>query len=135
MFNRAMNMITYQLIKVFVCVWRRVLNMLPATIAGRLNKLQQRVFDWIKLRRGTPIIVYQMGKVGSVSIRDSLESCGIESVFHVHKMNPNSIQRIRENDLAMNRTPLDWWLSERLFADIIRKGKRAQFITLVREPN
>ena len=100
----------------------------------QLLKIHRKIRYFKNLRRGTPIIVYQMGKVGSVSIRDSLESYGVEPVFHVHKMNPNSIQRIRENDLAMNRTPSDWWLSEILFADIIRKGKRAQFITLVREP-
>lgn len=84
--------------------------------------------------KGTPIIVYQMGKVGSASIKNSLESCGIEPVFHVHKMNPSSIQRVRHKALVMNLTPWAWWLGERLFSDIIQKGKKAKFITLVREP-
>lgn len=68
---------------------------------------------------GTPVIVFQMGKVGSRSICDSLDACNIKPVFHVHRLNP--------------ATPLPWQ-SERLYADIIRSGRKAKVITLVREP-
>lgn len=82
----------------------------------------------LQLRKGTPIIVFQMGKVGSSSIRNSLESSGVEPVFHVHWMAPRSTRNPKPRFLADH-----YWLGERLFCDIVQKGKRAKFITLVRE--
>ena len=87
-----------------------------------------------KIKRGTPIIVYQMGKVGSSSIKNSLESRGIEPVFHLHRMNPDNIEQVRLEYINNNRKPLDEWLGTMLYANIVIKGKRAKFITLVREP-
>ena len=49
----------------------------------------------LNCRSMAPIIVYQMGKVGSSSIRDSLKSSGVHPVFHVHRMNPRNIEAVR----------------------------------------
>lgn len=65
----------------------------------------------------TPVIVYQMGKVGSSSISDSLKAYGIRPVFHIHKFNP---------------PPNNY--GKRVYRDIIKKKRKANFITSVREP-
>lgn len=46
-----------------------------------------------------PVIVYQMGKVGSRSITDSLKSCDVHPVFHIHRMNPENIKRVKNEYL------------------------------------
>jgi len=39
-----------------------------------------------------PIVIYQMGKVGSTSIRDAVEFLGsFSSVFHVHTLSDRGI--------------------------------------------
>jgi len=134
MFNGVMNTITLQLLRIPLHVWRRILNMLTVTISDRVKSLLVRGHYLDNLREGTPIIVYQMGKVGSNSIKNSLISCDVKPVFHVHAVNPSHIKMITEEELANGRTPPDFWLGERLYVDVIRKGKIAKFITLVREP-
>jgi hypothetical protein len=88
----------------------------------------------VYLRRAIPVIVYQMGRVGSRSIWGSLRSCGVAPVFHVHRLNPNNIERVRQEYLDNGLTPMDESLGMRLYADIVRRQKKAKFITLVREP-
>ena len=127
--------------------------MIPDSVRSKLRRIPYaRSFYWHlqiyyrklsytkQLRKGTPIIIFQGGKVGSASIKNSLESSGVEPVFHVHFMNPGNIKRIRQKYRARNLKSIDpglsemLWLGERLFYDIIKKDKRAKFIKLVREP-
>lgn len=109
--------------------------MLPANIDLLLNKLALRVTYTIKLRSGAPIIIYNMAKVGSASVRDSLVSAGVEPVFHLHIMNPDLIKIRRQRELANHQRPhSNYWIGERLYMDVVKKGNRAKFITLVREP-
>jgi len=82
----------------------------------------------------TPIIVYQMGKVGSSSVVESLQRAGMRLVFHVHRMNPHNIQEVREEFLRDNQSPLNEVLGETLYRKVIERGRKAKFITLVREP-
>lgn len=97
---------------------------------------------WSKLRQGTPVVVYQMGKVGSSSILDSLVNYGIKPVFHVHNMipaSPNSIERERFEKSGLYKMLIfSTWLGfpGLLYADIVKKRKvtGVKFITLVREP-
>lgn len=81
-----------------------------------------------KLYQGPPIIVYQMGKVGSASIRVSLKDNNIKPVFHLHRMNPE----YQSCSLGYPDPPT--WLGIRLYSDIIRNRRPAKFITLIREP-
>jgi hypothetical protein len=81
-----------------------------------------------------PTIVYQMGKVGSASVIESLESHGVHFVFHVHRMNPDNIRRVRQERLNANRRPPNDMPGRRLYDNVVSKRKKAKFITLVREP-
>ena len=81
-----------------------------------------------------PILVYQMGKVGSVSISESLRSSGVYPVFHIHRLNPENIQRVREEYITKNIHPKDEYLGKWLYGNIIQRNKPTYFITLIREP-
>lgn len=86
------------------------------------------------LKRGTPIIVYQMGKVGSSSITDSLMSCQGDRVFQVHIVNPDHLRELRKELLDKNlRSPPHLTLGQMVYRRIIRRDKKAKVITLVRE--
>ena len=106
--------------------------MAPGYVRGRLKGMRDiataalhRGQYFKKLRSGVPIIVCQMGKVGSVSVRDSLESSGIDSVFHVHRLNPDNIRSVQQDYLDHNRTPPSEGLGERLYRDVVQQHKQA----------
>lgn len=84
--------------------------------------------------KNTPIIVYQMGKVGSTSITYSLRKCGIHPVYHVHRMNPNNIENVSKEYLGKGVYPQDESLGAWLYENICQKNRKAKFITLAREP-
>ena len=96
------------------------------------NDLQ--LFWSLRKKDCEPVIVYQMGKVGSRSITDSLKSCGVHPVFHIHRMNPNNIKRVKDEYLKKGRNPLNERLGIILYKNICRKRRKAKFITMVREP-
>lgn len=89
---------------------------------------------YLNCRSRVPIIVYQMGKVGSSSIRDSLKSGGIHPVFHVHRMNPRNIEAVRNTYLRRGQKALNEGVGVFLYKNICQKNKKAKFITIVREP-
>lgn len=75
------------------------------------------------IARKTPIIVYQMGRVGSVSIHSALEKQGLFS-FHVHMLNPQWFAP------ELNK-PRSWkWVYEH----IISKQRPVKLISVVRNP-
>lgn len=96
--------------------------------------LRQATSFFGRIKTRTPIIVYQMGKVGSSSVSDSLKAYGLGRVFHVHRMNPDNIERVRQEYLAHDEIPPDESTGERLYADVVDRGREARFITFVREP-
>lgn len=89
---------------------------------------------------GEPIIDYQMGKVGSSTIRVSLSALGLkQSFYHVHFLNPVRVAEIRrqrrryfgtEKETLLKRP----WTYEFLYEQIQKKDRRWRIITLVREP-
>lgn len=85
-----------------------------------------------KLNAGNPVIVYQMGKVGSSSIVQSLEAQGVYPVFHTHRLNPVNIEAARR--AKHGRRPEEETTSLRLYRGIIRKRRLTRFVSLVREP-
>jgi len=112
------------------------------------------------LGRRTPIVVYQMGKVGSSSIRNALLLRGLHPVLHLHTMSPlrekeagavaidaglegalhREIEHARAvfarlGSLAKLRLVLHEWLNERRISRrLLRPGRPLRIITSVREP-
>jgi len=112
------------------------------------------------LSRSTPIVVYQMGKVGSSSIRNTLLLRGLHPVLHLHTMSPLREKEIesvaideelkdalrREIDHARRvfadldalprlRLTLHERLNERRMSrQLLRPGRPLKIITSVREP-
>jgi hypothetical protein len=92
-------------------------------------------FYWlIHIRKKIPVIVYQMGKVGSLSIKNSLEKAGISPLFHVHRMNPVNIQDVHEEYLQRNQKPQDESLGLFLCREIGLRKIKAKVISSFREP-
>lgn len=129
---------------------RRELRRIPyaSTCFGKSIRIQRRVryrknYDnriayLNKLKKGTPIVVYTMRRVGSRSIQKSLQSCGIKPVFHLHELEPSRIGKVRARRKGLGihvRGPdRDLCHGEWLYYEIIKRGKKAKFISLVREP-
>lgn len=84
------------------------------------------------VRRKTPILVYQVGKVGSKSVFYSLKSQG-ELVFHTHSLEP---ARIYDGMRRLNSARANVWYERWLWInrEIIQKKKKIRVITLFRDP-
>ncbi|MFC1812461.1 putative capsular polysaccharide synthesis family protein [Thermodesulfobacteriota bacterium] len=87
-----------------------------------------------KERDCVPIIIYQMGKVGSTSILQALNEYGLKPVYHVHRMNPTYIEEVRKEHITSNHVPPNDSLGLELYKTICLKKKNAKIITIVREP-
>lgn len=94
----------------------------------------------LQASRGDPIIDYQMGKVGSSTIRVSLTERGLDQAFyHVHFLNPvrvAEIERQRRQYFGTDKHALLTrpWTYQFLYDQIQKKDRRWKIITLVREP-
>jgi hypothetical protein len=80
----------------------------------------------------TPILVYQMGKVGSSSIRATLRRNEIRPIFQYHRMNPQNIQTYVEGRGGKQKIHEEVGL--KLNELIVKPKRRAKVITMVREP-
>ncbi|MCB0177884.1 MAG: hypothetical protein KDI62_06625 [Anaerolineae bacterium] len=85
------------------------------------------------LSKNPPIIIYQMGKVGSKSVVTSVRK-HYRNVYHVHRMNPLHINRIQTEAADYRHLQLNDHIGLWLYSTVVRKRKVAKFITLVREP-
>ncbi len=101
-----------------------------------------RGIHFIRRRLGTrwgidprPILIYQIGKVGSSTIRTSLERLGRYDVYQVHRLNPENIARVRrahdERGWPHPRTDRHGLA---LYERLVQPRVPARIITLVREP-
>jgi len=94
----------------------------------------------LKASSGDPIIDYQMGKVGSSTIRVSLTERGLNQAFyHVHFLNPvrvAEIERQRRQYFGTDKQALLTrpWTYQFLYEQIQKKDRHWKIITLVREP-
>ncbi|WP_346290809.1 putative capsular polysaccharide synthesis family protein [Sphaerothrix gracilis] len=106
-----------------------------------LGKLQGKLKESFYLRslqaelstgKIAPILIYQPGKVGSSSILKSLQAHGVHGLLHVHRINPNHIERIKS---AENRALVHHEKIGRLVYDQVILPKRYfKAISMVREP-
>jgi len=87
----------------------------------------------------TPVLVYQMAKVGSSTVTWALRGCDGLHVFQVHLLHPENLRRLR----AALRKRGHWLARLRSDMDVrgtvyhgglIKSGLRVKVITLVREP-
>lgn len=127
--------------------WRRGIRDVVHNLCSRHDRLA-RAWHIFELKRGErhfqgrPIIVYQMGKVGSTTVRQSLAASNIDrKVYQVHTLHPelnHSIEQQRKNYLpeereaALRRVWRNQYLYQRLVSE--RVSEPWKIITLVRDP-
>lgn len=103
-----------------------------------LRLLLQSFSDRIPRRRpsgAVPVLIYQMGKVGSSTIKRSLDKLGRFEPYQVHRLNPDNIARVRrEHERRGWEPPKSELLSGELIERMIKHRIRLKIITLVREP-
>ena len=107
------------------------------------------VLDYI-LQKSTPLIVYQMGKVGSTTVTDSLRNNPNLShpIFHVHSLNPENILKDKKiyygeeypSYFAKSYLPktkhlfTSEFLQKKIETGYLNSSNRWKIITLVRDP-
>ena len=116
-------------------------TMIPIRIKGYVRRMQHRVstrlifYTRLYLQRQEPVIIYQMGKVGSAGLAASIEACGHPFSFHIHRLNPANMDRVERMFAARGLPPVSYIPTERmLYRHVVRPRRRARFITLVRDP-
>ena len=83
-----------------------------------------------------PVLIYQMGKVASSSIFHSLKTTTDFNAFHVHRLNPKHITRVREGHLQRGDSPpIEDEEGLYLYENLIKPCRTPiKIISLVREP-
>ena len=89
-----------------------------------------------------PILIYQMGKVGSSSVYRSLKHAGIpNSIFHVHQLSDKGIERKEKWLKYHNALDIPWVVEDLLYIKKFKESietNRSKFqwkiITMTREP-
>jgi hypothetical protein len=89
-----------------------------------------------------PLLIFQMGKVGSKTIRSSLQPLGLDrTIYHVHYLTLdriNELEKDRKHYLGTNKEHLlkHVWQYQYLHQQIASgfDGKRWKVVTLTREP-
>ena len=111
------------------------------TIFNRAGVL--RVLERIKLRlldfkAISPVIIYQMGKVGSTSVYNMVQTSNLKNpVFHIHYLSPEGIKNAEKffRNLQSKKIPHHLKLSKIIRRKIERTtSSQIKIITLVRDP-
>jgi hypothetical protein len=85
--------------------------------------------------RGDPILIYQMGRVGSSTVKHSLDGLRRFESYQVHRLNPDNIARVkREHERRGWAQPQPDREAKGLRERLIDPRRRLKIITLVREP-
>lgn len=83
----------------------------------------------------TPIIIYQMGKVGSSTIHHTLETQLDAPIFHIHFLNPEYAAQMSQSYIRKgHRVPFHIEQGSVLYSLVVKPKRPAKYITLVREP-
>jgi hypothetical protein len=106
-------------------MYRKIVTLIPRSAKVSIKKILRKLRDYFNLYvlRKQPIIVFQMGKVGSVSVHKSLEAHG-HWVFHTHAVDPKTL------DHEFEITSITRWI----FRHIVKRRVPTKYITMVREP-
>ncbi len=90
---------------------------------------------YVELSGGkTPVVIYTMAKVGSMSIYRSVKNQLKRSVFHIHTMNQEKIDRAYDLCREKGLWPDAKSLGGLIFNRKVRKRKNVKIISLVRDP-
>ncbi|MCP3851077.1 MAG: hypothetical protein GY694_12685 [Gammaproteobacteria bacterium] len=82
-----------------------------------------------------PVLVYQMGKVASETIYYSLKKVSGINVFHIHRLNPENILKVKEEHLKRGDAAPNEEENLYLYENVIKSPKVSiKIITLIREP-
>ncbi len=109
----------------------------------KLRKWRHRLRNQKRIRSATKntatiILLHQMGKVGSSSIKASLEGLCTCHVFHTHWCNPKNLAYhagvLDESQRVSNRYGDRDHFGEMVNAQIIQPGLASKMVTLVRDP-
>ncbi len=94
-----------------------------------------RRLDLLALRGGTPVIVFQMGKVGSTSVASSFPTTRHPVSVQTHHLHGPRIERAkewsRERGLPLRA---HFFHAEAVARRVVERGRPFKLITLVREP-
>ena len=98
-------------------------------------------YSHLTRQSGLPLIIYQMGKVGSTSVTKSLRALSPNySVYGVHTLRPDNVEQAIANyrkTYSVRRLVPEHLLASRLLVRDLAKGQprgRWKVITIVREP-
>jgi len=94
-------------------------------------------FELRHVERRNPIVVYQMGKVGSSTVAQTLQGLGVPyPVLQVHILSPAQFRRavVRQRELGVRFFDEHLVVSERLIRKLGRSVFPCRIITLTREP-
>lgn len=94
---------------------------------------------WLDFRHRVPIVVYQMGKVGSTTVVTSLRALPLERpVWHIHTLNPSELKKMRVDHLSHERAVagIEYWEGKELhhLLESSKQSEKLSVISLTREP-
>ncbi|HED53691.1 MAG TPA: hypothetical protein ENJ00_05760 [Phycisphaerales bacterium] len=82
-----------------------------------------------------PILIYQMGKVGSRSVVQALESATDRPIFHIHQLVPDTLDLVaRQSERAGDPVPPHIEAGRRVREELIDTERPVDVVTMVREP-
>lgn len=87
-----------------------------------------------------PILIYQMGKVGSTSLLRSLKQRGLHLVYRLHVLNPQNLYLLYpvtvhpDDPLILNEQKMYASMTHRLHDHLFAKQKPVKVITPIRDP-
>jgi hypothetical protein len=103
-----------------------------------MQRLARHIYRFFKQRSKSclenPVLVYQMGKVASSSIYNSLKATPGVNALHVHRLNPENIELVKQDYLARGVPPMDESSGLDLHERLIKPRLHARVISLLREP-
>jgi len=101
---------------------------------GLIESLKIKYLHNIKVE---PILIYQMGKVGSSTVYETLKLAGIKnSIYHIHYLSKRRIRNAINtyNSLEYSLVPMHLRRSKILVEKIDIQNEKIKVITLTREP-
>ncbi len=117
---------------------RTLANLLPNPIIECIFRIQAAGIHLENFSQRPPILIYQMGKVGSSSVYNSVKNAGSSGgVYQIHFLNKENLEQISKTyfDQSTTLTPKHIFFSRVLQKKIASHPEAAwKIITIVRDP-